>query len=54
MKSYLFWLCVALAWVNLVLLFTGKALEEPHLTQLALISMSACAVGAGINYHLNR
>lgn len=53
-RTISFWACVAMSFINLVLLFIAKALHQPQLMSLAMMTMFACVVGAGAHWYLDR
>ena len=53
-KSFTFWLCLCMVWVNLVLLNISVQLHSNGLMALNLVSMACSAVGAGINWYLDK
>lgn len=53
-RTISFWACVSMAFINLFLLCIAKQLHNMELQKLALVTMTACVVGAGSHWYLDR
>jgi membrane protein YqaA with SNARE-associated domain len=53
-RTLSFWACIVMAFINVFILSVARQLHNMELQKLALVTMTACAVGAASHWYLDR
>lgn len=53
-RTFSFWFCLGMAWVNLVMLLISVRLHNSGLAILAALTIAVCMFGAWAHWYLER